>query len=201
MFPDLRLEEADDPAFLQLLSRLIRGVLAENKPQEVYIVTIDNWFDHKWLKFSGIGVVPFEFPAFMNRDDGALDEFRQPQVTIPPFSPGRVVAQRYFHRGRDGFYTEAEPPTLLQKISRQRSAKNLHRRIHNVSDSAVFVWYSSNTLVNERASVMVYSVKNQHVETWFAAFRKDADWKLHLTHGVDRDHMEQLTSPSDAKPA
>jgi hypothetical protein len=54
--------ETDDPVFITLLNSLLLRLAEEDKPQELWIIQIDNWFDHKWLRFSGIGVVDFQFP-------------------------------------------------------------------------------------------------------------------------------------------
>ena len=54
--------ETDDPQFITLLNSLLRGPIEEGTPQEVWIIQIDNWFDHKWLRFSGFGTVDFKFP-------------------------------------------------------------------------------------------------------------------------------------------
>ena len=171
------------------------GILAQHRPKELYVTAIDNWFHHKWLRFSGIGVVPFEFPSFMNGADAALDEFSQDKVTLPPFSPKRIIRQIYFRRdGRTSVYVKQERRTPLHKKQRESSSKNLQRRILDISDSGLFVWYSSNTLSQERASIMVYSVKNDEIETWFASFRKAAHWKLHVTKGIDRELVQDLMS-------
>jgi hypothetical protein len=77
--------ETDDPQFITLLNSLVGGLIEKEAPQELWIIQIDNWFDHKWLRFSGIGIVAFQFSAFMNRYDAALDEFYQDKVTFPPF--------------------------------------------------------------------------------------------------------------------
>jgi len=197
MLAELRPTEKDDPGFIRVLKSIIDGVLGESKPDDLYVVAIDNWFDHKWLGFSGIGVVPFEFPAFMNRED-ALGEFRQYHVTLPPFSPKRVISQHYFHR-QGAAYVEVVPSALLHGKERKRSQENLNRRIGDISPSGSFVWYSSNTTVNVRASIMVYTVKSGQIETWFAAFRKENGWKLHLTKGIDKDRVQGLLSPSPEK--
>lgn len=55
-------EDTDDPQFVILLNSLIRGLIVEDAPQELWIIKIDNWFDHKWLRFSGIGTVDSSFP-------------------------------------------------------------------------------------------------------------------------------------------
>ena len=86
----------------------------------------------------------------MNRED-ALGEFRQDHVTLPPFSPKRVICQSYFYR-QGAAYVEADSPVLLHKRERQRSEENLNRRVGDISVSGTFVWYSSNTLgMQERA--------------------------------------------------
>ena len=174
----LRPTKNDDPQFVQLLESVVEGILGEAKSDDLYVVAIDNWFDHKWLKFSGIGVVPFEFPAFMNSED-ALGEFRQDNVTLPPFSPKRVICQGHFHK-QGAAYIESDRPSLIHKQERQRSEGNLNRRIVDISESGTFVWYSSNTLVNARASIMAYTIKKTQIEAWFAAFRNVNGWKLHL---------------------
>lgn len=79
--------ETDDPEFIELVRRVIAGLLTANPVEEVFVVRIDNWFDDKWLNFSGIGRVRFD--DFRIDIDTALDEFRQEKVTFPPFNPNR----------------------------------------------------------------------------------------------------------------
>ena len=183
--------QADDPTFIELLNCLLRGLLVRGEPEELYVVQIDNWFDHKWLGFSGIGKVPFQFPAYMKRDDGALDEFYQDKVTFPPFTPNRVLSQRRFVRGGDS-YAESPLRTPPHGADRQPSELNLHRRVGEAVSSACFVWYSSNTLKNDRASIMVYTAMNGEVQNWFAAFNRNNVWKLHLTKGTSREDVLDL---------
>jgi hypothetical protein len=185
--------QTDDLKFTDILYAIVDGTLARHQLKELYVTAIDNWFDHQWLRFSGIGVVPFEFPSFMNMADAALDEFSQSKVTLPPFSSKRIIRQSYFRRdGRTSVYVKQEKRTPLHKKQRESSSKNLQRRIQDISDSGLFVWYSSNTLSQERASIMAYSVKNDEIETWFASFRRTAHWKLHLTKGIDRECIQEL---------
>jgi hypothetical protein len=185
--------ETDDSMFTDILYAMVDGIVVQLRPKDLYVTATDSWFDRKWLRFSGIGVVSFEFPVFMNRDDAALDEFRQDKVTLPAFSPSRIIRQSYFRRdGRTSVYVKQERRTPLHKKQRESSSKNLQRRIQDVSDSGLFVWYSSNTLSQERASIMVYSVKKDKVETWFASFRKAAQWKVHITRGIDREFIQEL---------
>ncbi|MBZ5668085.1 MAG: hypothetical protein LAO30_26325 [Acidobacteriia bacterium] len=183
--------QTDDPIFIELLNSVVCGVVLRSSHEELYVVQIDNWFDHKWLRFSGIGVVPFRFPAYMKRDDGALDEFYQDKVTFPPFTPNRVVSQHRFER-RGERYTEAALRTPPHGADRQPSELNLHRRVGDAASSACFVWYSSNTLKNDRASIMVYTAMNGEVESWFAAFRRNDGWSLQSTKGISREDVQSL---------
>jgi hypothetical protein len=197
MFPMLIKIEAgatDDPYFIELLNSLVSGLAKRESPQGLWIVQIDNWFDHKWLQFSGIGTVDFQFPAFMNRYDAALDGFYQDQVTFPPFTPNRVMAQWSFARLGDD-YVEV-PSQVPHRSQKQPSEANLQRRVQDFSRSACFVWYSANTVANGRGSVMVYSVVADRVKCWFAGFSRQHRWKLHATKGASREDVEQLLSTS-----
>lgn len=120
-----------------------------------------------------------------------LAEFYQDKVTFPPFTPNRVLGQWSFVR-IDDHYAEAPLRVLPHHSEKQPSETNLHRRIETFSRSACFVWYSAKTLVNGRASVMVYSVAGDRVEAWFAAFNRQQGWKLQATKGASRDEVQHL---------
>jgi hypothetical protein len=182
--------ETDDPYFIALLDSLLSGLKKRDAPEGFWIIQIDNWFDHKWLRFSGIGSVYFRFPAFMNRPDAALDEFYQDKVTFPPFTPNRVMAQWSYARVGDD-YVEV-PWQVPHQSERQSSEANLQRRVQDFGRSACFVWYSAKTVANGRGSVMVYNVTADGVKCWFAAFNRQETWKLHATKGVSRTEVEDL---------
>jgi hypothetical protein len=88
----------DDSDFLGLLGSLVGGLVARLNPEEVWIVHIDNWFDHKWLEFSGTGTVPSKLPRMFKTlgippDMLASDKvaFYKKKVTFPPFTPNRIL--------------------------------------------------------------------------------------------------------------
>jgi hypothetical protein len=192
MLMKIQVGETDDPYFIALLDSLVSGLVRRNAPENLWIIQIDNWFDHKWLRFSGIGVVDFQFPAFMDRYDAALDEFHQDKVTFPPFAPNRIMAQWSFARvGAD--YVEV-PSQVPHRSEKQSSEANLQRRVQDFSHSASFVWYSAKTVANGRGSVMVYNATVAGVECWFAAFSRQETWKLHATKGVSREEVEDMLS-------
>ena len=181
----------DDPGFIELLNALVRGLTRRHAPEQLWIVQIDNWFDHKWLGFSGKGTVDFNWHGLLNYYDAAIEEFHQDKVTFPPFSPNRVAGQWSYVR-LGNHYTEAPLPVLPHPTKRKPSRKNLHRRVQEFSRSACFVWYSGNTAANGRGSVMVYRVAADRVECWFAAFNQKNGWKLHVAKGASRDDIQQL---------
>jgi hypothetical protein len=84
---------SDDNDFIKLLNSMVRRLLIQESPKQPWIIQIDNWFDHKWLGFSGKGVVDFQFPEYMKRFDAALEEFYQDKISFPPFNPNRVFVR------------------------------------------------------------------------------------------------------------
>ena len=181
----------DDPEFVELVKRVIAGCINDSFPKTIIVIQIDNWFDYKWLGFSGIGRVGF--PTVVNLDvDTALDEFRQDQITLPPFSPRRVIEEYCFQREVNGEYRARDPLLYLHQKELAPSSQNLHKRIVDRFDSAVLVWFSSNTKQNLRGSVMVYEVKGREVNSWYAGFAKEGQWRVLQTKGIPIDQVQSL---------
>jgi hypothetical protein len=186
----------DDNEFIDLLNSLLKGLLSQQAPEQLWVIQIDNWFDHKWLRYSGSGSVPSKFPAswsssFMDRFASVKEQFWQNNLTFPPFAPDRVLGQWSFLHSDKG-YLEVPLPKLPHSNARRRSHSNLQRRAENFADSASFVWYSGNTLKNGRGSVMVYIIRDRQPVCWFAAFRRETGWALERTKGVDMEYVSHL---------
>lgn len=194
MAVEFQSSEKDDSDFIRLVSSIVEHTINQIRPVEVFIIQIDNWFDHKWLEFSGKGIVYFDSSGLRGSVDAALDEFRQDKITFPPFTPNRVIGQRYFFQNNLSEYVEGQTPKPIYKSERQQSTNNLHRRISDFTDSGIFVWYSSNTLANQKGSLMVYTVTTHGVATWFASFRKRETWKLDSTKGIYRDQLQDFVN-------
>ena len=177
----------DDPQFIELVKSIIIQLVTQKAPEKLFVIKIDNWFDHKWLNFSGIGSVGFFWG--MTAPDTSLDEFSQDQITFPPFTPNRVIGEWYFLRDANGEY----PPSLDAPYVHQRklapSAQNLHKRVTDFAASAIFVWLSSNTKPNRRGNIMVYEVAGSSVQTWYAGLHKKNDWRVLHTEGIAREHV------------
>jgi hypothetical protein len=179
----------DDHGFIELLNSLVNGLLADFSPERFWIIQIDNWFDHKWLKFSGNGAATSAIP--LDGYDTVKAEFYQDKLTFPAFSPNRVLSQWSYVRTGEG-YAETPFPALPHSTERQHTNNNLHRRVLDFDRSASFLWYSSNTHANGRGSVMVYNTEVDRFGCWFAAFRRQRDWALHATKGVSSSEIERL---------
>jgi hypothetical protein len=67
---------------------------------------------------------------------------------------------------------------------------NLTNRIQDFSSSALFVWYSSNTVASGRGSVMIYKVLHGAVDCWFVSFSRTSEWKLAATKGVSQHAIQ-----------
>jgi hypothetical protein len=127
----------------------------------------------------------------MDRFASVKEQFWQDKLTFPPFAPDRVLGQWSFLLSSQG-YIEAPLPKLPHSKSRRRSHSNLQKRAEKFASSASFVWYSGNTLKNGRGSVMVYILGDQRPVCWFAAFKRETEWMLERTKGVDMEHVSRL---------
>ena len=180
-------DDSDDPRFLTLVKMIINRIDDQRQTDEIWIVRIKGWFDHKWLTFSGKGLVPFD-PYCLCDPPVALGEFFQNKTTFPPFTPNRVLKhQRWIHEG------SSKLKGLVHPRQFESSARNLHRRVEHFSQSGLFIWYSSNSIETGQGAIMVYCIERGAIETWYASFRLDTHWTLQQTKGIDRKKvMEYL---------
>ncbi len=182
MKPRVYPQPDDDPAFIAMVDRII----ASSHLPELFVIRIKNWFDHKWLRFSGIGRVGFQGA----RIDTALDEFWQKKLTFPPFTPARVLSQCYFCWTTKNYFEEQPAPALIHDMKPKHSSANLHRRVVDFAERAAFVWFSSNSAHNQRGSVIVYMVDDSEVDAWYASFERKKEWLVTRTKGIDRHVVE-----------
>jgi hypothetical protein len=169
----------DDPQFVQLASQVLNKLIRLHLPSDVYAIEIDHWFDHKWLQFSGqtLGALPF---------------WRW-RLTIPPFDPGRVVSQKYFHArnaGREIYDEDVRKPLHRD----QWSGHNVNRYIKDISASGIFFWYSGDTNGSDRAALMVYLTSGEEAVPWYASFTKTEHWRLNKVRGISRVKFENLAA-------
>jgi hypothetical protein len=72
---------------------------------------------------------------------------------------------------------------------------NLRRKIEGITESGVFLRYSSNSRPNFRGSLMVYHSVHDVADGWYAAFKKTDVWQMSRQQGIGREELEMLSKP------
>ena len=175
MFPITPLEN-DDSEFLELVSHIAVQVIQRFHPVDVFLIRTDQWFDTKWLGFSGTIL-------------GALGVTKR-RFTLPPFVPNRILSQAAYSLANETvFYQERQvsPLHLLQP-----SRNNLTRFIDRITKSGVFVWFSGDTQQNTKGSLMIYTIANDSQSGWYASFHKANIWKINKVLGLSKNELLHL---------
>jgi len=159
----------DDADFVLRIQRIVIGTIVDLQVTEVYVVSIDNWFDFKWL-------------GWWSWRKGALS-----RLVVPPFIPNRVLGQKHYTRhvgGADWAYAGSGNPLHICGVDRRTLAKP----IDQISKSAAFVWYSGNTATNTLGSLMVYRSGTEGY-AWYASFKKENVWNFRGEARVSRREL------------
>lgn len=185
----IKIEPDDAPEFIQLINKLNATLIFQYGINELKYIRVKNWFDHKWLNFSGRAVVPFEGGSFF---EAALENKWQEKITVPPFHPNRILSE--ISVIRDG----VDNKTLKDALHTYKSSNNnLHNRITQYSQSGLFIWYSSNTKTNDRGSLMVYRVQDSAIETFYVSFENKDGWVATRTKGIGLNEFNVYLSESN----
>lgn len=169
----------DDARISRMVHELLHGLVEEQEPQEVNVVQLDNWFGVRWRGFGwkimGAAGIQFRYG------------FR-----IPPLHPNRVRREWQFEREDGGAYVpklDAGPIHIHQK-----SERNSKRLMSKGPLPQVWVWYSGNTVQNDRSSLLVYLIRGpEDDEAWYLEHVRTNDaWKLSTCIGVDRQRFRSM---------
>lgn len=177
------IDETDSQEFVDVVNSLSTSLTIKEGTNEISITKIKNWFDHKWLNYSGFGVIPFDSGGLFEIDAAKEPKWRD-KITVPPFNPNRIIWRKsyFLHEHNDKF---------LKKLHNfQSSSSNLQNRILKKSEKGLFVWYSSNSKVNKRGSLMIYSTDFTEVKTFYASFEEKDLWSLNKTKGISRRELK-----------
>ena len=166
---ELEKETSDNPTFVSRIEDIIVDQVKLFDPQEIYIIKINNWFDQKWLKFSG--TILHELSIWKS------------DITLPPFHPNRVNQIRHYLI-ENGEYIRSETDKQLHIY--QQSSKNLKRKISDISSDGLFIWYSGNSEKNEVGSIMIYLMKNDGCHTFYISLDKSKEWKSGKMVGLNK---------------
>ena len=127
--------------------------------REVYLVHVDNWFDHKWLGWWS-----------------SWEHKELKQLYVPSFNPNRVRSQKHFMwDAKSARWTLTGQGKALHLSQPGRFSSAYRQRLDQFSKSAAFIWYSGNTLTNLAGSMMLY-LSGAEDYAWYALFRKDETW-------------------------
>jgi hypothetical protein len=182
-------EPGDSAEFIRKVQALVVGVARDYMPARLYVIRIDNWFGPKWMHFAG---------KFTAGKDFAIGVHKK-ILHVPPFVPHRVVAEQVF-KGPEYWETVAKPPLHI----RCTSELALTRRIADVDKEAAFVWFSSESEVWKRGSIMVYlpvasaPMANRRNErrrngAFYIGFsERKTGWEPAMLRGVSRGEVEHL---------
>jgi hypothetical protein len=171
----LRINKQDDPHFVTLVSNILNACIDRHHPADVYVVEIDHCFDRKWQRFSGKVL-------------GALATWNR-RLVIPPFDPQRVASQCFYRLNSSGAYQLTTARPLHIKQSGDDSAS---RRLAQVSESGIFMWYSGETISTNQASVLVYQIDASGTSDWFASFTRNDHWKLNRVRDISRRVLQDM---------
>lgn len=157
----------DDPAFTRLVRRIIVGLLDRVVPHDVFLVQIDNWFDHKWLDLFNV------------ESEAPLNE----HTPIPMFNPSRVVHQEGYSRDASlGRYRQAVPHKDVHGDDGVFRGK--HRRLADLTTDGVFVWYGGRTSRNRRGSLMAIAFTRSFNFAWYVSLVQRKTWAIDRAKGI-----------------
>jgi TPR repeat protein len=186
----------DSSEFMRKVQTLVVGVARDYEPARLYVIRIDNWFGPKWMHFAG------KFTA----GKGFAIGVHKTALHVPPFVPHRAVAERVFV-GPNFDEAVIRPPLHIECTSELA----LTRRIADVDKEAAFVWFSSESEVQKRGSIMVYLPVatlprpnrrewRKRSEAFYMGFsQRQGSWELAMLRGISRGeagHLEESGNSS-----
>ena len=176
----------DAEGFKEIIDHLVFKLLQLYNPNEVAVIRIKNWFDHKWLNYSGKKVekhdagshpyIPFVLAPFWNEN-----------ITIPPFNPNRVLSQMNYKL--DDNHSQRFIESL--HIS-QNSSENLKNHIAERTNNGLCLWISTHSVQNRWGSIMVYRIEDNQVNSWYASIEEHGLWKVNRTKGISKNKIQLM---------
>ncbi|MCB9886043.1 MAG: hypothetical protein H6838_11145 [Planctomycetes bacterium] len=168
----------DAQPFVGLVEATASGILALYHPESLRLVHVDNWFGPKWLSFSA--KVAGGVAIWMDEE----------HLTLPPFVPGRILTEQCWVLDRPSVYRPVESPQSIH-VS-QCGGANLSRLASREAPGQAIVWYSGNTVSNQRGAIMAYVPARDAYRTWYVELDGGKSWGMSKTRGTSRDDFEAL---------
>lgn len=180
----LTLQDDDDPAFIEIADAVLRAVVRQTRPQELWIVRIDNWFGDRWVSFSG-------------QTHGTLGIRHPQELRMPPFVPSRVVSESYYRRAGDA--DELAPASAPIRLHiKQPSSANFTRQTGLLTPNATLAWVSGKSAATGRGALMVYHPSPEGHMDWYAGFERQASWRVVKAVKIAREQLTALEAAGRA---
>lgn len=171
----LKEKNNDNPNFILNCEKITHNLIEFWKPTEIFVNRIDNWFDQKWMGFSG---------TIMHKISVWKGE-----TTAPPFHPNRVELSEFYEKTA-GRYMKKENPKTLHIY--QESKDNLKRHISEFTNDGLFVWYSGNSKVNGVGTLMCYLVRESECRPFFITLTEKKEWSVSQTKGISQKEINEI---------
>lgn len=182
-------EEGDAQEFVGIVNTIMSQLMGQYKLDDKVYVKVKNWFDHKWLNFSGNRVVPFDGGGADGIQSESLESaWRKEKVSIPPFNPNRIISYKYLVK--KGY---SDLKSLKPVHAYRDSNENIHNRIEDYTSNGIVIWFSSNSETNQRGSLMAYIVRDETVTTWYASVENIKGWRITKSKGISLDELKSYT--------
>lgn len=167
--------ESDCSDFMDLVERVVAGRLRGQPSQNVHAIKVDNWFDHKWLKFLGTFGSGFKLALWTKED-----------LVVPPFAPDRIVSSRRYRYWIDfDEYCWQDSPAIHRPWAVPARVPEVSTMPLAEEESGLFAWVSGNTIKNGRGCLMVYDIMGKQRDSWYCGFVKAASgWRLEKCKGT-----------------
>ena len=184
---EIKIESGDANDFIISLNKIVGKFIDEKDINEICLIRIKNWFDHKWLNYSGKSVI--EYRGGGGLIDSSLNNEWREKITVPPFNPNRVLSELFFR-------IEPTDNKMFEKNlhTKKDSNDNIHNRISAYTKSGMFVWYSSNTEINQKGSLMIYIVQADNIKTFYVSFVNNNGWKINQAKNISAAELENILS-------
>jgi len=184
----IKFDDSDNSGFREIVESIIKNLIVSLNPAEISVVRIKNWFDHKWLNYSGKEIKKYD-KGKSPRIPFVLEPFWNEQITIPPFTPNRVLSEMLYKLNG----TENSKLEESLHIS-QNSTDNRKRLISDRTDNGLCIWISSNSASNGQGSLMVYQIMNSEIQTWYVNIEDKNGWKVTQSKGIDKSKVQLMLS-------
>ncbi len=185
---EIKFDNTDAKGFKVIVATIVSNLIKTFDPDEISIVRIKNWFDHKWLNYSGKQILKYDTKPHPGIPF-ALEPYWNKEITVPPFNLNRVLSESVHRiKGISNVLFEE----VLHKF--QWSTENRNNLISRRTNNGLCIWISSNSETNKQGSLMVYQIKDSEIQSWYASIQESNGWKVNKTKGIDKNQIQLMLS-------